>query len=243
MSDTTHQRSKRSLFMKLEPAAGRKATSGGQAASGSLRLASLANARRSRQSEEAPVDRICEAALELFVRKGYRATTIDEIAKRGRLTKGAVYYYFKSKAELLDEIVERVRNGYPCGIPEGNGPQEKLVNFFHTQAKWAIERPTNLLLMILMSVEFKETKNATKLKIDQIYADMSNAIAEIVEEGKASGVFSCSLSSKQLGAFYVAAHDGMMLEWYRGGRKPQKGIELVQALRTSMLSALGVSQA
>lgn len=223
---------KRPLFMKVDVNA-RPA----------VRLASMVNKRRAQPSREATVDRICDAALELFVKKGYRATTIDEIARRVRLTKGAVYYYFQSKADLLGEIVQRVRNEYPCGIPEGDGPQEKLVRFLHTQAKWAIERPTNLLLMILMSVEFKDTKSDTKLKIDSIYADMSDAIAKIIDEGKQLGVFSSPLSSRQIGAFYVAAHDGMMLEWYRAGRKPQKGVELVQALRTSMLSALMVQDA
>lgn len=203
-----------------------------------LRLPSLAGASRARPAPVPPIDRICDAALELFVRKGYRATTIDEIARRVRLTKGGVYYYFGSKAELLDEIVERVRKHYPCGIPEGDDPRDRLVKFLHTQAKWSIDRPTNLLLMILMSVEFKETKNDTKLKIDRIYKDMSDAIVRIVDDGKQTGVFSTPLSSRQFGAFYVAAHDGMMLEWYRGGREPQKGIELVQALRTTMLSAL-----
>lgn len=194
-------------------------------------------------SQEATADRICDAALDLFVKKGYRATTIDEIARRVRLTKGAVYYYFRSKADLLDKIVQRVRNEYPCEIPAGDGPQDKLVRFLHTQAKWAIERPTNLLLMVLMSVEFKDTKSHTKRKIDSIYVDMSDAIATIIDEGKQLGVFSSPLSSRQISAFYVAAHDGMMLEWYRGGRKQQKGVELVQTLRMSMLSALAVPDA
>ena len=229
MSEKVNARAKRSLFIN-ENASARPP----------VRLASMVNKSRSQASQEATVDRICDAALQLFVKKGYRATTIDEIARRVRLTKGAVYYYFHSKADLLDEIVERVRKEYPCGIPDGADPREKLVNFLHTQAKWAIERPTNLLLMILMSVEFKDTKSDTKLKIDGIYADMSDAIAKIIDEGKKAGVFSSPLSSRQIGAFYVAAHDGMMLEWYRGGRKPQKGVELVQALRTSMLSALSV---
>lgn len=232
MKEKFHTPGKRPLFFKADVATRAPA-----------RLASLVNKSRAQASQDATVDRICDAALQLFVKKGYRATTIDEIARRVRLTKGAVYYYFHSKADLLDEIVQRVRNEYPCGIPEGDGPRDKLVKFLHTQAKWAIERPTNLLLMILMSVEFKDTKSDTKLKIDSIYADMSDAIAKIIDEGKQLGVFSSPLSSRQIGAFYVAAHDGMMLEWYRGGRKPQKGIELVQALRTSMLNALAVHDA
>jgi AcrR family transcriptional regulator len=229
VKEKIHTPGKRPLFFKADVATRAPA-----------RLASLVNKSRAQASQDATVDRICDAALQLFVKKGYRATTIDEIARRVRLTKGAVYYYFHSKADLLDEIVQRVRNEYPCGIPEGDGPRDKLVKFLHTQAKWAIERPTNLLLMILMSVEFKDTKSDTKLKIDSIYADMSDAIAKIIDEGKQFGVFSSPLSSRQIGAFYVAAHDGMMLEWYRGGRKPQKGAELVQALRTSMLNALAV---
>lgn len=232
MKEKVYVQGKRPLFAKTDVTA-----------RSPVRLASLVNKSRASVSQEATVDRICDAALQLFVKKGYRATTIDEIARRVRLTKGAVYYYFHSKADLLDEIVQRVRNEYPCGIPEGSGPQEKLVRFLHTQAKWAIERPTNLLLMILMSVEFKDTKSDTKLKIDSIYADMSDAIARIVDEGKQLGIFSSPLSSRQIGAFYVAAHDGMMLEWYRGGRKLQKGVELVQALRMSMLNALAVRDA
>lgn len=193
---------------------------------------------RSRTSGSVPVDRICDAALKLFVQKGYRATTIDEIARRGRLTKGAIYYYFKSKAQLLGEILNRIEVSYPRKKPVHGDPREKFVSFLHVQAKWAIERPNDLFLLMLMSIEFKSTNNAIKLKIQKIYLEMSSAIAEIFEEGKAAGVFSSTLSTSQLGSLYLAAHDGMMLEWYRAGRDTTKGMELVQAFRHVMLSTL-----
>lgn len=208
-----------------------------KAGGGSPRAAPLAKLR-SPAAPQVAVDRICEAALELFVQKGYRASTIDEIAKRGRLTKGAIYYYFKSKAELLCEIVNRVEASYPRSRPEHGTPGQKLVEFMHMQAKWAIERPNNLFLLILMSIEFKDVQNDIKLTIDRIYAEMSNTVAEILDEGKAAGVFRSAIPSRDLGAFYVAAHDGLMLEWYRGGRALRKGNELVRALRHVMLSTL-----
>jgi AcrR family transcriptional regulator len=236
MSDKPGNRSAQPLFAKANGAS--RSTAAGSRASASPRLATLAGKQRSLAGQQAAVERICEAGLELFVQKGYRATTIDEIAKRGRLTKGAIYYYFKSKAELFREIVDRVEASYPRRKPEQGDPREKLVGFMHTQAKWAIERPNNLFLLILMSIEFKDARNDIKRTIDRIYAEMSNTVAEILEEGKAKGVFRSTIPSRQLGAFYVAAHDGLMLEWYRAGRAPQKGIELVRALRYAMLSTL-----
>lgn len=185
-----------------------------------------------------PVDRICEAALELFVEKGYRSTTIDEIARRGGLTKGAIYYYFKSKAELLAKILDRVEASYPRSKPDAGDPCENLVSFLHTQAKWAIQRPNDLFLLMLLSIEFKDNRSSIRKKVRKIYDEMSGAISDILTEGQATGAFRGSLSPDQFGAFYVAAHDGLMLEWYRGGRTLKKGEELVQALRHVMLSTL-----
>jgi AcrR family transcriptional regulator len=49
------------------------------------------------------------AAIDCFARLGYQGTTIDRIARDAGVTKGAVYYHFRDKEELLFEAVkERV---------------------------------------------------------------------------------------------------------------------------------------
>ncbi|PSR22926.1 MAG: hypothetical protein C7B45_04715 [Sulfobacillus acidophilus] len=60
---------------------------------------SLPNFREERA--KARLDDILKAAAELFVERGYDRTTIDDVAARIKLTKGAVYYYVHSKGELL----------------------------------------------------------------------------------------------------------------------------------------------
>src|SRR5579884_585412 len=56
--------------------------------------------KRQRRPAERP-EEIATAALRLFCRKGYYATSIDEIAVAAGVTKGAVYHHFESKEELL----------------------------------------------------------------------------------------------------------------------------------------------
>jgi len=45
--------------------------------------------------------RILEAATELFMRQGYRKTSVDEIARRANVAKGTVYLHFENKSALL----------------------------------------------------------------------------------------------------------------------------------------------
>jgi AcrR family transcriptional regulator len=49
-------------------------------------------------------ERILAAALALFGERGYTNTSIDEIAARSGLTKGALYYYFKGKEDIARDL-------------------------------------------------------------------------------------------------------------------------------------------
>jgi AcrR family transcriptional regulator len=69
-------------------------------------------ARRIKQSPKLPAEerrrQLLDAARKLFVKKGYRATTTAEIAAEAGLTKGALYFHFRSKEDILFDLVKRL---------------------------------------------------------------------------------------------------------------------------------------
>lgn len=54
---------------------------------------------------QATRQKLYEAAVTLIAEKGFSATTVDEIAERAGVAKGTVYYNFKSKTELFEELL------------------------------------------------------------------------------------------------------------------------------------------
>ncbi len=60
-----------------------------------------------RRRAEARPDEVLDAALQLFIEKGFAATRVDDIAARAGLSKGAVYLYFPSKEAILEALVKR----------------------------------------------------------------------------------------------------------------------------------------
>lgn len=60
-----------------------------------------------RRRAEARPDEVLDAALDLFIEKGFAQTRVDDIAKRAEISKGAVYLYFESKEKILEGLVKR----------------------------------------------------------------------------------------------------------------------------------------
>lgn len=67
-------------------------------------------ARRTKEAAEQTRQRILRVALDLFSAKGYERTTVEAVARRIRLSKGAVYWHFKSKPHLLAELAVYMSN-------------------------------------------------------------------------------------------------------------------------------------
>jgi len=78
----------------------RKATT---SAAGSSRNKALPRRRR----KEARPQELLDAALALFVEKGFAATRTEEVARRAGVSKGTLYLYYPSKAELFKAVVRR----------------------------------------------------------------------------------------------------------------------------------------
>lgn len=89
--------------------------------------------------------RIEDAALELFYERGFRATTMREIALACGLTAGALYNHFSSKDQLLSQIMTRVHVDLERTLEEatesaGDDPREQLKAYcrahalFHTRS-------------------------------------------------------------------------------------------------------------
>jgi len=63
-------------------------------------------ARRTKEEAEQTRKDILQASLNMFCEKGYTRTTLDDIAKSINLTKGAVYWYFRNKPDILMALIQ-----------------------------------------------------------------------------------------------------------------------------------------
>lgn len=79
-------------------------------------------------------EQIMNVALELFAEKGYHATSISDIAKRAKISKGLLYNYFESKNKLLESIISEGFDKITVSFDlnkDGILTQEELIYFIN----------------------------------------------------------------------------------------------------------------
>ena len=64
---------------------------------------------RQEERREGTIRAIASAARRLFASRGFDATTIDDIAERAQVAKGAVYHHFSSKEEIFVRVLDEVQ--------------------------------------------------------------------------------------------------------------------------------------
>lgn len=66
--------------------------------------------KRSKEDAAVTREQLLDAAYHLFSTKGYENTTLSDIASEAGLTRGAVYWHFQDKQDLLNQLVIQIMN-------------------------------------------------------------------------------------------------------------------------------------
>ena len=79
--------------------------------------------------------RLLEVAARLFIERGYAAVSMRDIASAAKLTKGAVYGHFRSKGQLLVEVIRRkiAERDHAPGFSEATANFERGVDLIYAE--------------------------------------------------------------------------------------------------------------
>ena len=168
----------------------------------------------------ASIEAVLSAARDLFVAQGYEYTSMSQIAARAGLTKGAVYFYFKDKAELLERLLDEANAVSFQSIMKvmeehAHSPSTQLLSFVNTTAEIGVQNRDQMLLPVLMAVEFAASRHPIADRVRKIYAAWTSALEEVVRAGQAQGEFSTELDPTSTAITLVGIVDGLLLQWHR----------------------------
>lgn len=106
---------------------------------------------------------ILAIGLDLFIRKGFVATKISDIAEQAGMSTGLMFHYFKSKEELYEELIRIGLSGSKAILPDE--ASEPLAYFSATARKvldYAVNDPFVAKMFVLVNqAEFTNSTNIT----------------------------------------------------------------------------------
>jgi AcrR family transcriptional regulator len=193
-----------------------------------------------KKNREQSTSKIKAAALHLVATKGYSNTSLEEIANTAGFTKGAVYYHFKSKKRLILEILHDIEFRsielliQELSVADGSA-KDRLIRFVNFQADWAAKHPDDIGVLIMMSIGFTHLDSDIHRKIAEGYEKIARLLTDIISQGVSNGGLASDINIENTVTSLIAIRDGNMLLWYRSGRDPEVGRQLIRSLTDALL--------
>jgi AcrR family transcriptional regulator len=165
---------------------------------------------------------ICSIAARLFSQKGFENISTRDISKAVGLSDAGIYYYFKTKENLLFQILYDILNPGLELVREidrsNQSFEEKLTSFMKFYTRYYSPEIEKLKLLV---EEHKKVKNTHRRKINKIEREYLDILVRILDGLKREGKMTDMDSTVCAFAFFAMVH--WVYRWYnpKGTISPQ----------------------
>jgi AcrR family transcriptional regulator len=157
-------------------------------------------------------------AIDCFARYGYQGTSIDRIANAAGVTKGALYYHFRDKEELLFEAVQdriaEFEERVVVGVSPATDPAGALAEIARVCVHIATKNNLRRFILTLM-VEALDTNPKLSEAFRGILRRFRSYLAGIIRVGQEQGVFRRDVDASLAAQLFAGGVIGAELQHYQ----------------------------
>jgi len=168
------------------------------------------------------MDHILDTAFLLFSRKGYHATSMNDIMTSANVSKGAIYVYFSSKKELLMGLIDRFdekrhsqANEVNFEMLNGNELEIYIRRRLSNSLLEENRRWSRILMEFLTDPDRDEMLNLT---MERRYKEYYQDLFILVGKGISTGIYKRNLNINSLIYILLSTFDGISLMSAVGGQ-------------------------
>ena len=184
-----------------------------------------------------------KVAIDCFAKYGYQATSIDRIAKAAGVTKGALYYHFKDKEDLLFEAVRNRIGQFERRVAsdvtaEGSSAPESL----HQVAQACLEHATksnHRRFIVTLMVEALGTNDRLSQQFRAMMNRFRQYLIDIIKDGQEKGLFRGGIDPSLAAQVFAGAVMGAEIQYYQDPENVDLA-HVLDALQQQFVTSLSV---
>ncbi|WP_330176248.1 TetR/AcrR family transcriptional regulator [Streptomyces sp. NBC_01498] len=193
---------------------------------------------RSSARRQATRRKLYEAAVTLIAEQGFSATTVDEIAERAGVAKGTVYYNFKSKTDLFEELLRHgvgvltgsLRDAADATAGRGGSSVEALDAMMRAGLDFIDRRPAFTQLYV---AELWRTNRPWQSSLLTVRQQVVGVVEKVLREGIERGELSRGIDVPLTAAALVGTVLVVALDWQ--AFQPERSLDEVHAALSLLL--------
>lgn len=160
--------------------------------------------------------KILEIAFELMAEKGYRGTSIAQVAARAGISQSGLLHHFPSKQDLLIAVIDYRQQVDSRTLTDADGRPLLGWDAFEALAQLVrrnSERPQVVRMFSTLCAEALHADHPAHTWIQGHFADGERTLVEAIEAGIADGTMHPDIPAATIAHLTLAIMDGLQLQW------------------------------
>jgi len=156
-------------------------------------------------------------AIDCFARFGFQGSSVDRIARMAGVTKGAIYYHFRDKEDLLAAAVADRIGEFEARVQracDGADPIQSLRRIAEVCAQHA-ESNDHPRFIITLMIEAIDTNEAISIQLREMMRRFRGFVRNLIQEGQDAGVLRRERDARAVAAGYVSWILGAEVQYYQ----------------------------
>lgn len=163
-------------------------------------------------------EKIIDASIKLFLKSGFVGTSMKELTDAVGVARGTIYWYFKSKDRILEEVLDKVsKEIYDVAYERVNACEGDFLTKFRTLYRFLSECARDNRELLLMSTtvvgEIAETGTNAEKKIKSTQMKFHRFIKALLDEGQRQGIVRADLDTGIQAHIMIGNLMGSYLQW------------------------------
>jgi AcrR family transcriptional regulator len=158
---------------------------------------------------------ILDAATKVFARRGFKDARMDDIVQESGLSKGLLYWYFKSKDAIVAAFLERLFSGEFSAVKrlrDAPGSARERIMDFSVESARQVRRMGRLVPVTFEFYSLAFRNKAVRGFATKFFQTYVDAVTAVVAEGVSSGEFR-DIDPRQAALTVCAVVEGAILLW------------------------------
>ena len=183
-------------------------------------------------------ERLVRAAVHLFAQKGFENTSVQEIVDAVGVTKGAMYYYFASKDDLLYEIYARLLRAQTARLESIASSDAPTAERLHAMAVDVVQTTLANLQDVTIFVRSLHLLSDERLAaVRETRRNYAARFRDLIEEGQREGTFRRGGMPLDLRTYHFFGAIHYLPVWYRPDG-PRSADEIARYYADDLLNSL-----
>jgi AcrR family transcriptional regulator len=160
-------------------------------------------------------NQILDAATKVFVRQGFQHARMDDIVEESGLSKGTLYWYFKSKEDIINAILRRLFTGELENIEsllEAEGTASERLMQLTNDRVIGMKQMSSLVPIIFEFYAVAVHQQWVKEFINEYFQHFRTLLQELIQQGINRGEFR-HVNARNAAISFASLFEGLTLHW------------------------------